>query len=326
MNDRMKPLRGPGPSGRTTGSGPWPPQKHWEPDSGLGYIGTSQVQPVKSSQAPVDPPSPCLKQRGLGVSLPQPGGVPGQVCGCSPPLSLSPGNHRCPFQGRSPPAIQTAPLERGSEDAGRERRGEGPDCLLGPGCGAGRPSRDWAEPRASALINGPQPAGGGPGRRIRGGEGQLPPIGRAPAFLPRCGSNATFRMQRRARPVCSGSRGPGAGNQLASVSEIRARGGGGGRWANTRRPPQSPVLDSARGSAGRAVTRRRAAGWRGGRGGGARAPSPAGGGTSAPAPGEAWPLRGDRHRAREQSIFFFLPMLRILHPFLNERTVEDQLP
>lgn len=68
-------------------------------------------------------------------------------------------------------------------------------------------------------------------------------------------SNAAFRMQRRAQPVCLQSRGSGAGSQLASVSEIRARGGGGGSWANTRRPPQSPVFDSARGSACPAVTR-----------------------------------------------------------------------
>lgn len=71
-------------------------------------------------------------------------------------------------------------------------------------------------------------------------------------------------MQRRARPVCSGSGGPGAGSQLASVSEIRAGDSGGGHWTNTRRPPQSSVLYSARGDAGRALTRRRAdAGWEG---------------------------------------------------------------
>lgn len=130
----------------------------------------------------------------------------------------------------------------------------------------------------------------GPGRRIRGGEGQLPPTGRAPAFLPRSDSNATFRMQRRARPVCSGSRGPGAGNQLASVSEIRACGGGGGRWTNTGRQPQSPVLDSARGGAGLAVTLPLAAGRRGGAGWGLGEPGPPPPptGTSAPRPGEAW--------------------------------------
>lgn len=129
-------------------------------------------------------------------------------------------------------------------------------------------------------------------------------------------------MQRRARPVCSGSQGPGAGNQLASVSEIRAGGGGGGHWANTQRPPQSPVLDSARGSADQAATLLREAGWRGRPG----PPPPPGWWGSARAPGEAWPpgpasrwgpLQGDRHQAEEQSNFFSLPMLRILHPFLK---------
>lgn len=168
----------------------------------------------------------------------------------------------------------------------------------------------------------------GPGRRIRGGGGQLPRIGRAPAFLPQCGSNATFRMQRLARTVCSGSRGPGAGNQLASVSEIRACGGGGGHWANTRRPPQSPVLDSARGSAGPAVTRLRAAGWRsGGSGGGEPGPLPSRGGLCArprrglaagahqqagAAPGRQAPREGAKH--------FFLPSnVQNFAPFPNKR-------
>lgn len=77
---------------------------------------------------------------------------------------------------------------------------------------------------------------------------------RPPSAFLRRGSNATFRMQCRALPVCSLSRGPGAGSQLASVSEIRNRSSGGGRWANTPRTPQSLVLNSARGGAGQAMT------------------------------------------------------------------------
>lgn len=91
--------------------------------------------------------------------------------------------------------------------------------------------------------------------RVRGlGRRRAITAGRPRSAFLRRGSNATFRMQRRAQPVCSGSQGPGAGSQLASVSEIRSRGGGGGRWANTRRPPQSLVLDSARGGVSPAVT------------------------------------------------------------------------
>lgn len=114
------------------------------------------------------------------------------------------------------------------------------------------------------------------------------PLPRSPS--PRC-SNAAFRMQRRARPVCLQSRGPGAGSQLASVSEIRARGGGGGRWANTRRPPQSPVLDSARGGACPAVTR-----WWGK----GAAPAPSARVPSAPTPGDT---RGGRHRMGSDGFF-----------------------
>lgn len=100
------------------------------------------------------------------------------------------------------------------------------------------------------------PAGGLGWRRAITGD-------RPPSAFLRRGSNATFRMQCRALPVCSLSRGPGAGSQLASVSEIRNRSSGGGRWANTPRTPQSPVLNSARGGAGQAMTLPRAGVWGG---------------------------------------------------------------
>lgn len=125
-------------------------------------------------------------------------------------------------------------------------------------------------------------------------EGRVGGLGRRRAVIAdrphsaclRRSSNATFRMQRCARPVCSGSRGPGAGSQLASVSEIRNRGSGGGRWANTRRPPQSLVLDSARGGAGPAATRPLAGVWWGE----PRPPThPGERRASLPAQGEAWP-------------------------------------
>lgn len=123
------------------------------------------------------------------------------------------------------------------------------------------------------------------------------------AFLRR-GSNATFRMQRRARPVCSRSRGPGAGSQLASVSEIRNRSGGGGRWANTRQPPQSLVLNSAGGGAGQAVTLRGAGVWGGTRPGGGSAAcackQEGGGGAELP----RGRLGGGRHPAGEKWILF----------------------
>jgi hypothetical protein len=127
------------------------------------------------------------------------------------------------------------------------KSGGGPASLLGP-CGGGAAPRGAGLSCGSranqwAAAGGRGPAGGlGAGNRNYRGS-------TAPCFPPPRGSNATFRMQRRARPVCSQSPGPGAGSRLASVSEIRTRG------ANTRRPPQSPGLDSARGGAGPAVTR-----------------------------------------------------------------------
>lgn len=123
----------------------------------------------------------------------------------------------------------------------------------------------------------------GPCRRIRGGEGQLQQLGRTPAFPGGAAKKPHFGCNTAPGLFAWGAGAPEQETNSQVYGRLGPRGGGGRRWANTRRPPQSPVLDSARGGAGRAVTRLHV-GVRQGRIG-TLTPS----GAPAPVPGEAWP-------------------------------------
>lgn len=171
----------------------------------------------------------------------------------------------------------------------------------------------------------------GQGGRIRGGEGQLPPqaalrlSSRGAAQMPHFGCSAALGLFARE----AGAPGQETNSQVYRRLGPAAAGADTGQTRSGSLNPPSSILPAAVPARPRLCCERLGGGGRPG------PPPPPGWWGSERAPGEAWPpgpasrwgpLQGDRHQAEEQSNFFSLPMLRILHPFLNKLTRGGRTP